>query len=101
MQRRLSFSHCPTSKESEGHKELRGDRTRTVPNWLKGYPIPFGITLNCKTRGVGQGVLLLLRNWLSIDQGVVSNCTLSLWVFFVFVFFFFSFSDLSYKTTFV
>jgi len=36
----------------EVHKDLGGDRTRTAdPNWPKGHPISYGVTLNNESWG--------------------------------------------------
>jgi len=48
----ISASHRALPAKGLGeHKELRGDRTRTVdPKCLKGYSILYGEMLNNKTR---------------------------------------------------
>ena len=56
----FSSSHSPAGKE------LGVDRARTTdPKWPKVYPVPYGIVLNSKTEGVGQGV--------SIAQGLIEH----------------------------
>lgn len=64
------------------HK-LRVKRTRTaVPNWLKGYSLPYGIRLHNKTGGIGQDWWPLHEDWLNISLWVVkiAMCILVLYV---------------------
>lgn len=68
------------------HKELGRDRTWTAdPDWPKGYSITYGVMLNNKTRGTGQGVGCCCSGTSSVvhQSAVVSNCFCLL--FFVFL----------------
>lgn len=67
---------------------LGGDKTRmTVPGWLKGYPIPYAVTLNNKARrSEFGGGKLLPGNWLPISQWMVNFTSIAC----SFVFHFFS-----------
>lgn len=84
----ISFSHLTARAEAGVHQKLGGDRTKTGdPTWPKGYPIPYGIMLNHKTRENLLGGLLLLADWLGNGQLVLSNYILH-YLFHVFFFFF-------------
>lgn len=61
-------------KGMRGHKELRGDRTRTSElNWPKGYFMTYDIIWKNLGSWLGRGVLL--KGWLDVHQLVVNNCT--------------------------
>lgn len=58
---RIDYVSASGAAPSEGalkvHKELGRDRTWTAdPDWPKGYSTTYGVMLNNKTRGTGQGV---------------------------------------------